>query len=55
MTTQSAGIRLTITVSDGVLRARLRIRVPMLLALLAALAALTGSPALLAALERLVG
>jgi hypothetical protein len=55
MTTQSVGTRLTITISDGVLKVRLRIRVRVLLALLAALAALTGSPALLAVLERLAG
>ena len=53
MTTQRVETRLTITISDGVLKVRLRIRVRVSLALLAALAALTGSPALLAALERL--
>lgn len=55
MTTQSVETRLTITVSDGVFKLRLRIRVRVLLVLLAALAALTGSPTLLAALERFAG
>ena len=53
MTTQSTHTRLTVTVNDGVLRLQLRIPVRVLLALLAALAVLTGSPALLAAIEPL--
>ena len=47
--------RLTIRISDGVLHLRLHVRVRPLVALCAAVAALTGSPALLAALTRLAG
>ena len=45
--------RLTMTVRDGWFRLRLRVRTHWLWALLAALAAASGSPALLALLERL--
>lgn len=47
--------RLTVRIQDGVLCLRLRVRVRWLLALLIAIATLTGSPALLAALTRLAG
>ena len=46
---------LTVRIKDGVLRLRLRIRVRWLLALLAAMATLTGSSALIEALARLTG
>ncbi|GEM_PF-2609254 len=45
--------RLTMTARDGWFRLHLRIRTRWLWALLAALAAATGSPALLAFLQRL--
>jgi hypothetical protein len=45
--------RLTVHIKDGVLNLRLRVRVRWLLALLAAIAALTGSPTLIATLTRL--
>lgn len=54
MTTRSRfETRLTIRIKDGVLNLRLHVRVRWLLALLAAIAALTGSPALVATLTRL--
>jgi hypothetical protein len=55
MTTQGSETELSIAVRGGVLTLRLRIRVRPLLALLAALAALSGSPAWLPALARLLG
>jgi hypothetical protein len=55
MATQYTETRFSITVRDGVLTLRLRIRVRLLLALLAALAALSGSPALVSALAQLWG
>ena len=55
MATQKTETRLSITVRDGVLTLRLRIRVRVCLALLAAVAAVSGSPALMAALARLLG
>jgi len=51
MTTQSSETCLSIAVRDGVLTLRLRIPVRLLLAL----AALSGSPALITALARLLG
>jgi hypothetical protein len=54
MTTRSRfETRLTIRIQDGVLNLHLRLRVRWLLALLAAMATLTGSPALIATLTRL--
>jgi len=56
MTTRSDfETRFSVAVCDGVLSLRLRIRVRWLLAILAAIATLTGSPALIAALARLAG
>ena len=46
--------RLSMAVRDGVLILRLHIRVRLLLALLAAGAALSGSPALVSALARML-
>jgi hypothetical protein len=45
--------RLTVRIKNGVLNLRLRVRVRWLLALLAVIATLTGSPALVATLTRL--
>lgn len=54
MTTRSRfETRLTVRIKDGVLNLRLRVRVRWLLALLAAIATLTGSPALIATLTRI--
>lgn len=54
MTTRSRfETHLTIRIQDGVLNLRLRVRVRWLLALLAAITTLTGSPALIATLTRL--
>jgi hypothetical protein len=54
MTTESRfETRLTVSIRDGVLNLRLRVRMRWLLALLAAIATLTGSPALMATLTRL--
>jgi hypothetical protein len=47
--------RLTIAIGDGVMNLRLRIQVRWLLAILAASATLTGSPALVAALKQWAG
>jgi hypothetical protein len=56
MATQSSGgTRFSIVLQDGVVTLRLRIRVRVCLALLAAIAAVSGSPALMAALARLLG
>ena len=55
MTSQGSETDLSIAVRGGVLTLRLRIQVRRLLALLAALAALGGSPALLSALGQLLG
>jgi hypothetical protein len=54
MTTRSRfETRLTVRIKDGVLNLRLRVRVRWLLALLAAIATITGSPALIATLTRI--
>lgn len=55
MATQNTETRLSIAVRNGVLSLRLQIRVRSLLILLAAVAALTGSPALVSALAQLLG
>jgi hypothetical protein len=47
--------RLTLTVRDGVVDLKLRIRARWLLALLLAAATVTGSPALMDTLSRLAG